>query len=470
MALLINRVRKQVFIMQSNRSTATRLSRMSRVLARGRHMIFSVHPARLLAFGYLGYMLVGWALLSLPMSKAADIRALDTLFTAVSAVSTTGLTTIDTGSSFTLFGEIIVLLLIQFGGLGYMTVSSFAFLALAGRISGARKHAVRATFGLPDGTSIPRFLASSVIFTAVVEAAGAFALWLSFRKAGVDDAAWQATFHSISAFCTAGFSLFSTGLTDFSADRSINWIVSVLSILGAMGFLVVADVISWFRSERSKTAFTSAVIIWTTFGMIIGVMFLIAFTDPLLAALPPAEVWRAAFFQAMSASTTVGFNTIDVSAIAPLTGLLLIILMIVGASPAGTGGGLKTTSFAALIALFISVARGRPNTQIAGRRLPDARVRLAAATLIAYLVLLLAALVLLMVYDPQMPFLPLVFEAVSALSTVGLSMGLTGGFSEPGKVVLIALMYAGRVGILTFVVAVAARIRVEKPTEADLAL
>jgi trk system potassium uptake protein TrkH len=220
-----------------------------RILARARHLLFTTKPARLLAFGYLSYMIAGWLLLNLPFAQTAPQRALDTLFTAVSAVSTTGLSTIDTGTSFTLFGEIVVLALIQLGGLGYMTVSSFAFLALRNKMTGARQQTTRAVFGLPGNVSPKRFIMAVVAFTLTCEVIGAGLLWIAFAQHGVDGAFWLGLFHAVSAFCTAGFSLFPTSLEGFRPDTLINWTISGLSLLGALGFIVVADVVQWFRSE-----------------------------------------------------------------------------------------------------------------------------------------------------------------------------------------------------------------------------
>ncbi|MEO8530577.1 MAG: potassium transporter TrkG, partial [Deltaproteobacteria bacterium] len=429
--------------MSSFRSGGDGVSRRLRFRAIGRHLLFSMRPARLLALGYLSYMLAGWLLLSLPFAREVPLRLIDTLFTAVSAVSTTGLTTVDTAGSYSFAGEFIVLVLIQLGGLGYMTVSSFAFLSLRQRLSGARKHTTQAVFGLPVGINAARFVRAVVVFTLICEATGALALWYLFHKHGIDNALWQGVFHAISAFCTAGFSLFSTSVEGFRGDMAINWVISILSLFGALGFIVVVDAWQWLRSEKRIMGYSSAVIWRFSFFLIIGATFVLALREPGISSLPDREIWMAAFFQSMSAATTVGFNSVPIAAISPQTAVILIVLMLIGASPAGTGGGLKTTTFAALFAQMISVARGRPQTILMGQRVPEARMRLASASLSLYLAMLLAALILLLAYEPGVPLLALVFESVSALSTVGLSMGITGTLGDMGKAIIIVLMYVG---------------------------
>jgi trk system potassium uptake protein len=421
-----------------------------------RHMAFS-NPARFLAIGYLTYILAGWAALMLPFAQSAPVGAIDALFISASAVSTTGLVTIDPGTSFTAFGEVVILLLILAGGLGYMTVGSFAVLALRNRMSGLRTKGARLSFGLPDDVNIAQFIRTVIYFSFAVMALGAISLWSLFLHAGLDNPLWQAVFHSISAFCTAGFSLLPTGMEPFRDNLGVNLVLSILSILGAIGFLVVVDLWQRMTGGPRPLAFSSVVILRITLWLIAGGALFLAFFDPQIAVIDGPGRWYAAFFQAMSASTTVGFNTIPISGIDAAAVMVLSLLMLIGASPAGTGGGLKTTTFAVILGQMWTVLRGRPQTTLFGFAIPEPRQSLALASLGYYLALLFAFTTVLFVSETGARFDMIVFEAISAMSTVGLSMGITGGLSDTGKVIITLLMYAGRVGILTFALAIAAR-------------
>jgi trk system potassium uptake protein TrkH len=415
------------------------------------------NPARFLALGYLTYMLAGWAALMLPLAQATPVRAIDALFIAVSAVSTTGLVTVDPGGSFTAFGEGVILLLILAGGLGYMTLGSFAVLALRQRMTPSRERGARVTFGLPEGVRGATFVRAVIFFSFGVMALGALALWPLFRAAGLETPLWQAVFHSVSAFCTAGFSLLATGMEPFRDNLAVNIVISTLSILGALGFLVVVDLWQKLRGDARPLMFSSAVILRITLALILGGALFLAFADPQISAIEGPGRWYAAFFQAMTASTTVGFNTVPISGIDAAAVMVLALLMLVGASPAGTGGGLKTTTFAVVIAQMLSVLRRRPETRLFGYAIPEERQSLALASLGFYLALMLVFTSLLLLTEAGARFEVVLFEAISAMSTVGLSMGITGSLSDPGKLIVTLLMFAGRVGILTFALAVALR-------------
>ena len=414
-----------------------------------------VPPPKLLLFGYLGYALLGWALLSLPVAQAVPVRAIDTLFIATSAVSTTGLVTVDPGTSFTLFGEIVLLLLIQMGGLGYMTIGSFIVLNLAHRLDTLRTRTAQTAFNLPDTIDPVRFLRAVVIFTLICEGIGAAILYALFLAEGVPNAGWSAIFHSVSAFATAGFSLNPDSFESHASDPAILLTLSALSILGAMGFLIVLDLWRTATGQARHLGFTSKVIWRITLSFLLGGTLLLLVAEPSLQGMSQADRLLAAFFQVMSASTTVGFNSVPVGALAPPVLIVMFFLMIVGASPAGTGGGLKTTSFAALVGLVRSTLKGRDRVRYFKREIPLERLQTATASLAFYAGLLLVATFLLLLVDPGLPFDAVLFETISAMGTVGLSMGITGELSDLGKLVIVVLMTAGRVGILTFGMALA---------------
>ncbi len=409
-------------------------------------MIDRTSPLRFVVLGYASYIVAGWLLLCLPWSQQAGQAGwLDHLFTATSAVSTTGLVTVSTNGSYSWFGEAVVLLLIQFGGLGYMTISSFIVLAVAGDLSPLRRSVSAVALTLPQGLEIHLFLRTICWFTLLVELAGAAALYPSFAAAGAPQPAWQAVFHSVSAFCTAGFGLFDNSFEDYRDDVWLNLVVTALSYLGAIGFIVIHDVWRSLRSRRVHATLTSKVILWSTFwiGLIGTVLF--ALDEPSLAGLPPFTRWMAAAFQVMTASTTVGFNTIPIGKVSASSLFLLTVIMIIGASPSGTGGGLKTTTLSAVWAEMLSVVRRRSATTFLGKVIPEVRMRMAVANLVFYLSMLAAGIYILALVDGS-PLADQMFECASALGTVGLSRGITGSLSSQGKLTLIALMFIGRIG------------------------
>lgn len=422
-----------------------------------------VHPTKLILAGYGLYMFLGWCMLCLPIARNVPVTPLDNLFTAVSAVSTTGLVTVDPGTTYTVFGQVIILMLIQAGGIGYMTLGSFIMLATVKHLSPLRERLARTAFTLPENIITVHFIRTVVIFTLVIEALGAVALYFAFAAAGVRDAPWSAIFHSVSAFCTAGFSLNPNSLEDFRGNFAVNAAVSVLSLLGAMGFLIVFDVWRSLTNRSVQVSFTSQVIVRLTFAFLAIGTVILFLADPGIAALPSTDRLLAAFFQAMTAMTTVGFNTVPIGGLAPAAIVILYFFMAIGAAPSGTGGGLKITTFAAMVGLVRSTVRRQPDVSFFGRVIPENRVRLAAASSAYFVMLMTPAVFVLCLTEAGADFEALLFEAFSAIGTVGLSMGLTGGLSEIGKAVIILLMFAGRVGILTFGIALASSANKEPP-------
>ena len=423
--------------------------------ARFRYAVRRTNPALLLLIGYVSYIVLGWALLALPVSQQVPVSAMDTLFIATSAVSTTGLVTVDPGAAFTAFGEGVILALIQVGGLGYMTIGSFAVLSLQARLSRVRESATRAAFSLPHDIDPATFIRSVVIFTIIVEGLGAAALYAFFLDSGADRPLWNAVFHAVSAFCTAGFSLFPDSLEGFRAHVGVNLVVSGLSLTGAVGFLIVVDFWRTILGNKRHLGFYSKVIFRITlYFLLAGTAFLFV-AEPGFAALPPQERLLAAFFQTMSATTTVGFNTVPIGGLSSAVVLVIVFFMVFGASPAGTGGGLKTTTFAALAGLVRSTLKGRNEVRFFKRRVPRDKLQAATAAFAFYMALLFAALLLLTLTEPGAAFDAILFEAASAMGTVGLSLGLTNDLSGLGQLIVVVLMTAGRVGILSFGIALA---------------
>lgn len=407
-------------------------------------------PVRSLFVGYLLYGAIGWALLSLPwmLEGGVDVAPIDNLFTAFSAMSTTGLATVSTPASYSFAGELVILLLIQVGGLGYMTMGSFVLMATK-RLPEERAKVAEAGFSLPEGVRASTFLRRVVIYTLAVESAGAGLLYLAFSDAGVDGALWQAIFHSVSAFCTAGFSLFSDSLEGFQTNFAVNAIVAALSLAGAIGFLVVHDAVNAATNPKHRITLTTRVILATTFWVIAAGTAVLFLAEASFFAMAPETRLLTSFFQAMTALTTVGFNTYPIGNLAAPMVFAMLLLMILGASPAGTGGGLKSTSVSTALAAAGSALRGQDHISFRGCEIPQHRIMNAYAALVFYVGTLGLGCFLLLLLE-SFAFEDVVFEAASALGTVGLSRGITGDLQPLSKIIVIVMMFIGRLGPLTF--------------------
>lgn len=427
------------------------MSPRTRFRASAARALRGVHPVRLVLVGYLACVVAAWVLLALPASQAvAGTSALDHLFTATSAVSTTGLATVSPPGTYSLFGELVVLLFIQIGGIGYMSLGSFIVLSRGRRLSTSRSRLLAADFSMPRSFALDEFVRGVVVFTLAAETLGALALWGLFSEAGVEAAFYQAVFHSVSAFCTAGFSLFDTSLEAFAGNTGVNAVIAALAYLGAIGFIVVVDVWRVWTGKQPRLTTTSRIILRLTFLLTVAGTVGIFLTEPAAIAPTPALRWQAAFFQAMTAMTTVGFNTVPISGLGMASLFVVLLLMIVGASPSGTGGGLKTTTLSAVYAVARSVLRGEDAVTYRGRRVPTDRVLAAVASLAFYVAVLTVGLLCLTITESGADFQVLAFEAASALGTVGLSAGVTGDLTALGKLVVVGLMFAGRLGPLSF--------------------
>lgn len=411
------------------------------------------NPLRVVVAGYLSYVVVGWLALCLPWSRTAQSATwLDHLFTSVSAVSTTGLASVSTSDTYTWLGEAVVLVLIQLGGLGYMTVGSFIVLSTAGSLSPFRRRISRTSLSLPGGTDQNAFLRITVWYTLAVEAAGALLLHPHFAAAGAPSPWWQAVFHSVSAFCTAGFGLFNNSLENYRGDLGLNVIIILLSYLGAIGFIVVHDLWMSLRHLRPKVTLTTKIILTGTAWMSFLATVLFALDEPSVRSLPAGDRWLASLFQVMSAGTTVGFNTIPIGQLAASSLFLLTLVMMIGASPAGTGGGIKITTVTALWAEMVAVLRGRDTPTFLNREIPRPRLRAATAHMMFYCLVLATGLYALSLFESA-DLADQLFECASALGTVGLSRGITGSLTAAGKIVLILLMFLGRIGPLALAMA-----------------
>lgn len=420
-------------------------------------------PALFLTTGYLFYVIIGWIALSLPWMQASEISGIDTLFSAASAVSTTGLVTVDPGSSYSFWGQLVLLVLIQLGGVGFMTFGSFVVLSLRHKLTATRIDAARSAFSLPEGFSVPYFIRNVILFAGIVETIGTLLLYAIFlTEPSVENPLWAAIFHSVSAFCTAGFSLFPDSLESFRFNPYVTVVIGLLSYLGALGFLVMSDFWAVANDRKKSLFFTTKIILKSTFIIAGSGTILFYALEPSIQEYAPWQKLVLSFFQIMSASTTVGFNTLSINALTPAIIILFYFLMIFGASPSGTGGGLKVTTLAILAAVVKSVLKRRSAVRLEKREVSSGTLNLAVASFIFYMLVVGVAAMLIMVFQPELArkyysLSAVLFEIISALGTVGLSMGITGALEPLGKLIIILMMFMGRVGILTFGLAISMR-------------
>lgn len=409
---------------------------------------YSKRPQRNIAIGYLIYSVIGFLLLLLPWSHRQASSPIDDLFSAVSAVSTTGLCTIDTSTTYTYFGQIVLLILIQFGGIGYMTLSSYLFYKMTHHSLQYADDVLKTSIAIPKGFNIRTLVKNILIFTLGFEAIGIVLLYLCFLSEGIETPLWNAIFISISSFCTAGFSPFSDSLCSLRDSVMVNIVVSTLAYAGGMGFIVITDCLQKLRNRHHKVTFTTKIIILITTSLtLIGTISIAISTYEQFNDV--GHCLLSSFFHTMSAMTTVGFNTIDLRFMNLFTTMVFCLIMFIGASPSGTGGGVKSTSISAIYAFIKNRLYPKSELQIMRHKLPWYRVDNALTSFVLYLVILFCGIMLLVAVEP-FPLSDLLFEAVSALSTVGLSLGITSSLSICGKVVIIIIMFIGRIGVITF--------------------
>lgn len=427
-------------------------------------MIFSRgsgSPERRILLGYLTYMLVGFLLLMLPVSTRVEAAWVDNLFTAVSAVSTTGLATVDIPATYTIFGQCVILLLIQIGGIGYMTMSSYIFFRISHHAAGNDRLLINTAFSRPQGMPLEDLVSNIVHFTLIFELLGFLSFFFALYYEGVPLAGWNALFLSISSFCTAGFSPFSDSLCGFSDNIAINLTVAALSYVGAMGFIVITDMIYKLKKRGYELTFTTRVIMIVTAIMTIGGTLILFFSPTVSTAGSRGDRMLISFFQTMSAMTTVGFNTVDLGALKVGPILVFSLIMFIGASPSGTGGGVKSTSVSAVWGFIVSKLGLRTRITFMGREIPHYRVDTALTSIIAYGVMIFLGCIVLSYCEP-FSLSQILFEASSAIGTVGLSTGITPLLSVAGKMAVIVLMYVGRIGVITFGTALVGRLKEKK--------
>jgi trk system potassium uptake protein TrkH len=395
---------------------------------------------------------------------------LEALFTATSAATVTGLVVVDTATAWSRFGQAVILLLVQVGGLGIVTFSTFAALVAGRKLRLAQREIVVGSAAVLRRVDAFAVVKRIVGLTLLIEAAGAAALWGLWKgRWGAGPAAWHACFHAVAAFCNAGFSTIPGNLAAFRGDLGVNAVVMILIVLGGIGFVTFLDVEGCLR-RRGRLALHTRIALATTGVLIVGgaVVFYGLESNHALRDLSPSERALASLFASVTARTA-GFNTLDYATLTPAAIVLTMGLMFVGGSPAGCAGGVKTTSLAVLFAVARAAIAGRERPDLYRRSLPAGAVRQAQAVVLLAGAALLSATFLLEVAEAGSQSLrqsgsaplELAFEATSALGTVGLSTGRTASLTPVGKLLLVVLMYAGRVGPLTIALTLMRRRRSE---------
>ena len=409
-------------------------------------------PSQVLVLGFALVILFGALLLTLPQATVDGLGLpfLNAVFTATTSVCVTGLVVVDTGTTFTLFGQWVILLLIQVGGLGFMTFATLFAMILRRRITLKERLLLQEALNQVSVEGIVRLVRSVLKISFAIEAMGALILTLRwYSDFGWSKALYYGVFHSVSAFNNAGIDLFGnfSSLTAYVGDPVVNITIMLLIICGGLGFIVLADLLSPGKKYRLHTKIVLQV---SAALILIGavVIFLMEFTNPkTLGPLPIGTKVLAAFFQSVS-PRTAGFNTINLAGMYDTTLLSMIVLMFIGASPGSTGGGIKTTTFIAMVLSVLSTYRSDPHVVLGGRTLPKDVIQKAWAitTSAAVLVFLIVSILSL---TEKTDLLTVLFEVTSAFGTVGLSLGITPNLTDVGKMAIILTMFIGRVGPLT---------------------
>jgi trk system potassium uptake protein TrkH len=413
-----------------------------------------------LVLSFLSVILAGSLLLVMPWASHSPTSFVDALFTSTTAVCVTGLVVVDTGTHWTLWGQIVIMLLIQVGGLGVMAFAGFFALALGRKINLRERLVMQQAINMESVGGIVRVFKYLLSFTFTAELLGALLLAIRWTPLmGLKKALWFGLFHSISAFNNAGLDLFGNfkSLTDFTSDITVNLVITSLIIIGGLGFYVSFEVFN-YRRTKSLSLHTKVVLYTTAILIAAGTLLLfIGEYNHAFKGMPWGTKLLAAYFQSVT-PRTAGFNTIDLNTLLASSQLLIILLMFIGASPGSTGGGIKTSTFALLWAAIISQLRGKKDTEIFERHIESNDI-LQALTVF----LLSASTLIVMTYLLSLTYsgdlLKVLFEVASALGTVGLSLGITTELSVLGKVLIIITMYLGRVGPLTLGFALAYRER-----------
>ncbi len=420
-----------------------------------------LNPPQVLALGFLSLILIGSILLNLPIasSSGSSIGYVNSLFTSASAVCVTGLTVLNTARDFTPFGQVIIITLIQFGGLGIMTLATVGYIIMGKKISFKERLMIKEQLNTESIQGIVKLTKKVIGYTFFLEMMGSLLLALRFVPMfGFEKGLAFSIFHAISAYCNAGFDIFGDSLIIFQNDYYVLLILSLLIILGGLGFTVYADLLAKDKL-RKLTLHSKVVLIMTGSLLIIGTLSFLLFesTNPgTLGSMNFPSRLANSFFQSVS-PRTAGFYSVDMSKIRETTIFSTIMLMFIGGSPGSTAGGIKTTTFACLLLTTISVVKGEEDVNCLNRRLPFETIKRAVSIFLIGLAIVFSTAIILTITDSSLKFINLLFESTSAFGTVGLTTGITDKLSTLGRLVITLTMYIGRVGPLTMAYAFAKR-------------
>ena len=436
-------------------------------------------PSQTIMAGFAVMILIGSLLLSLPIASRSgeSIGFLNALFTATSANCVTGLVVVNTMEHWTLFGKIVILALIQFGGLGFMAVMTVTMLFLKRQITLRNRRAIQASFNQDSIGGMVTLVKKVVLFTLVMEAVGAALLAISFFAGGAmpaGEAAYQGIFHAISAFCNAGFdNIGPDGMVPFQSNVPVNLVLMALIILGGLGFTVLAELWQNIKNPQKKSlryrmvhiSLHSKIVLVMTAALTVGGAALFLALEwsngATLGPLPALGKMQAALFQSVTLRTA-GFNTIRQDGLTEMSQAISCLFMLIGGSSASTAGGIKTVTLGVILFSMLSVLRGRNKLEAFGRTLPLDLLQKALTVVSTMLIVVFVSTFVLYFTEQANPYphtlLDLLFESCSAAGTVGVSTGITHHLSPAGKIVIIICMYLGRLSPVTVVVALNARL------------
>lgn len=421
---------------------------------------------RTICLGFIAVIAIGTILLLMPFSTSSGTwnNLIVALFTSTSAVCVTGLSVVDPGTYFSFWGQLFIALLVQIGGLGYMTTTTFLILLIGRKFDLKQKVAIQQALDRPGMHGSTQIIRSIIATTLIFEITGIFLLLPAFvPKFGWDKGIWLAIFHSVNSWNNAGFSLFKDSFIGYQSSVLVVFTVTVLIIFGGIGYQVILETYVWLRDrllkKPAKLVFSLDFKVATSTTLILLIVGTIAFffvelrNSQTFGSLSLGNKILAAWFQSVT-PRTAGFNTIDIGKMTTAGLFITIALMFIGASPGGTGGGLKTTTLRVLTSCTKAILQGKEEVLLYDRKIAINLILKAVGALIGSVGTVIVSTILIALTDPELEFIQLLFEVVSAFATVGLSTGITGSVSPAAKLILIVTMYIGRVGILLLMSAI----------------
>lgn len=445
---------------------------MKEFILKFRKSTSKLNPSQMMVVGFAAVILIGAILLSLPIATQTGERTsfLDSLFTATSAVCVTGLVVVDTATHWNFFGQIVIIILIQTGGLGFMTITTLFSLIVKKRINLKERLLIQESLNQIDLSGLVKLTRYILLMTFVIEGIGALILSTVFiPQFGFIRGSWYSIFHAISAFCNAGFDLMGNVTGPYSSlmyyvnNTTITLAISALIILGGLGFPVILDIVK--NKKISKLNMHSKIVlISTSILIVVGMLFIFIVEYKNVGTLGNLSLKGkvlASLFQSVTIRTA-GFATIDLTILHQATLFIMMIFMFVGASPASTGGGVKTTTIAVLILTVKSFLLGKEDIEVFGRRITSSTVRKSVGIFFVGVLAVLTGILLIVLIEPEFDLLEASFEVVSALATVGLSIGGSSNLTSIGKLLIVIYMFMGRVGLLTIFLALVAKNTVNK--------